>query len=451
MNSTSIFRFGNNDKVTEIDLFFKASSANEINRKPYVGLSLRANFSWTFFGNILYAVTQWGLLILLTKLFDPELFGRYALALSIVTPISVASMLQLRVVYVSAVEDEFSFADYLLLRLVTTLLTLLILVGLTTLDLLPAHLSFLVLLLGCNQAVEVIKDLFQGVMQKQERMDLVSISKILRGSTSIAAAAVMAFLTHNILLVVVGMLIARFLTMLLYDIPHARALVAEVGPLVTKPAIQRALSLSRLFSLAQIAFPLGVVTLLISLNLNIPRYFLADFGEAMVGYFAAIASLMSLQNLVIGALGRSAVRRLALYYSTDVKRYIRLLGQLIAIGVAVGVTGIVIVIVFGRPLLTIFFREEYAGFVDLFFWLMVVRLVMNAQSFLGHGLTAARMFKIQMWIRGLALAALLVCAWLLIPTWSVLGAAWAMLIAACVTVIASVVVMAKNLDFREKV
>ncbi len=427
----------------------KSVSTSEIDRKTSAGLSLRANFSWTFTGNVLYAGTQWGLLILLTKLFEPELFGRYALAFSIVEPIFTASALKLRAVQVSAVEDEASFADYLLLRLATNLLALLSLVLLVALRLIPSHLFSLTLVLGCNQATGLVKDLYQGVMQKRERMDLVSISMILQGGASVAAATVMAFFTHNILLVVLGMLTARFFVLLIYDIPRARALVADSEPLVTRPAIRRAMSLWPLFRLARTAFPLGIVTLFLALYSNTPQYFLAKFsGEAAVGYFAALAALMSLHNLVIVALGQSAVRRLALYYAKDREGYIRLLGRLVAIGAAIGTAGVVIAMAFGRPLLTILFRQDYASFVDVFVWLMVARLVLNAQDFIGRGLNAARMFRVQVWIYGLMVVSLFVSAWLLIPTWSGVGAAWAMVISACVTLIASIVVMTRKLGSR---
>ena len=413
------------------------------------GLSLRANFSWTFVGNVLYAATQWGLLILLTKLFEPELFGQYALALSIITPISTASALQLRAVQVSAVKDESSFADYMLLRLVTNLLALLFLVLLAALGFIPQHLFPLTLLLGCSQAVLLVKDVYQGVMQKRERMDFVSISLILQGGASLVAAIAVAFWTHNMLLVVLGMLVARLLALFIYDVPRTWALVADFEPLLSLPMIRRASSPQRLFSLARMAFPLGIVTLLLSLYSNIPRYFLADFGEAAVGFFAAVASLMSLQEWVISALGQSAARRLALYHATDMNGYVRLLERLIAIGVVVGTVWVVMAVAFGRPLLTLFFRPEYARFVDVFVWLMVARLVLNAQSFMGYGMTAARLFSVQVWIVGLMLVSLFVSAWLLIPTWAGLGAAWAMLISACLSLVATSIVMIKKLGSRE--
>ena len=259
---------------------------SEVDGNTSAGLSLRANFSWTFVANVLYAGTQWGLLILLTKLFEPELFGRYALALSIVTPTFTASAMSLRAVQVSAVKDEVSFTDYLFLRLTTNLLALLFLVFVFALGSIPSKLLALMLLLGCNQAVDLVRDLYQGVMQKRERMDLVSISKVLGGCASIAMATMMAFLTRNILFVVLGMLTARFFVLLFYDIRRSRALEVHCEPLVIWPGIRRALKLWPLLPLVRTAFPLTIVTLLVTLFPNIPRYFLAHSGEAAVGYFA---------------------------------------------------------------------------------------------------------------------------------------------------------------------
>src|SRR5437773_7116585 len=64
------------------------------------------NAAKLFSGNILYIATQWGLLVVLTKFFAPEEFGKYALALAIVTPIFSISALQLRSVFVTSTSDD---------------------------------------------------------------------------------------------------------------------------------------------------------------------------------------------------------------------------------------------------------------------------------------------------------------------------------------------------------
>ena len=419
------------------------------------GLSLRANFSWTFVGNVLYSVTQWGLLTLLTKFFEPELFGRYSLAFSIVTPLFVASAMQLRAVYVSDVSqedqpqhEEATFASYLVLRLTTTALALLLVMLLVAVGVIPWHLFGLSVLLGCNQALVLVKDIYQGVMQKHDRMDILSISKVLQGLASLVGAIGMVLLTRSILMVVLGMLVARFLVLLLYHVPQARAVHATAQcaanehaapvPLVTPASLRQALNVSQLWSLARTALPLCVVMLLINLHLHVPRYFLADLGEAEVGYFSAVASLAAMPELVITALGHSAVRQLALRYAKDKRAYLALVGQLVAIGAALGLAGVLGAVALGRPVLGLLFRPEYAAFTDVLIWLMVARAVMNVQSFLGYSMTAARWFNAQMWTYGLMLVSLFVAAWFVIPLWGGLGAAWATLASACVTLIAMV-------------
>ena len=41
--------------------------------------SLRQNFSWTLLGNVVYAASLWGILVLLTKVGDPATVGRFSL------------------------------------------------------------------------------------------------------------------------------------------------------------------------------------------------------------------------------------------------------------------------------------------------------------------------------------------------------------------------------------
>ena len=50
-------------------------------------LSLRANFSWTFMGRVVYVGCQWGMLTVLAKLGSPEMVGRFSLGLAVTAPI----------------------------------------------------------------------------------------------------------------------------------------------------------------------------------------------------------------------------------------------------------------------------------------------------------------------------------------------------------------------------
>jgi hypothetical protein len=59
-------------------------------------LTLRVNFLWMLNGNVVYAASQWGMLVVLAKLGTPQLVGEFALAPAITAPIVIGVALSLR-------------------------------------------------------------------------------------------------------------------------------------------------------------------------------------------------------------------------------------------------------------------------------------------------------------------------------------------------------------------
>ena len=102
--------------------------------------------------------------------------------------------------------------------------------------------------------------------------------------------------------------------------------------------------------------------MLVSLNTNIPRYFIQHYlGERELGIFAAMFYLMVAGNTIIAALGQSASPRLAMYNeSRDLKAFRRPLGWLVELGAALRAAGILMALVLGREILTALYRPACA-------------------------------------------------------------------------------------------
>ena len=145
------------------------------------GLSLRANFSWTFVGNVFYAGCQWGMLALLTKLVSPEMVGQFALGLAITAPVMLFASLQLRTVQATDARREYLFGDYLGLQLITTALALLVIVAVVLLAGYHWEAALVILAVGMAKAFESISDVFYGLLQQHERMDRIAKSKMIKG------------------------------------------------------------------------------------------------------------------------------------------------------------------------------------------------------------------------------------------------------------------------------
>ena len=436
------------------------------NKKPGFGqpplrsgpqrLTLRVNFLWTLGGNVVYAACQWGMLVMLAKLGTPQLVGEFALALAITAPIVLGAGLSLRIVQATDAASEYRFGDYLLLRLLTTAVAGLIIVGIVGCSDYGWHTAGIILVVGLAKAFESISDIFYGLLQQHERMDRIALSMAIKGPLSLVALGAAIYLTGDLLLGVGGLAAAWLLLLVVYDVPNGLTVLQAVSnvediSIEVRPTLARKLQVSwrprALLALALLALPVGIVMAIISFNTNIPRYFIEhDLGAWDLGIFAAVAYPLAAGTVVINALGQSAAPRLARYYADrDHRAFSSLMGKLLCLGLAIGLGGIVLIWLAGRPILVLLYQPEYADRTDVFLWLGIAAGISYVASFLGYAMTAARYFRAQLPVFLVATLVTAVGCAILVPRCQLSGAAIATIFAAISQAIGSFAVIAHAL------
>jgi O-antigen/teichoic acid export membrane protein len=387
-------------------------------------LSLRRNFAWTLTGSGVYAASQWGMMIVLAKLGSADVVGRFALGLALGAPVVMFTNLQLRAVQATDARHEYTFADYLSLRLIMSAVALGLIAALAVMGGYRAEVADVIVLVGLAKCVESISDVIYGLWQKQERLDLIAISQMLKGPASLVALWVVMRATGSLVGATLGLLAVWTGLLFSYDAFNARRILRLLSwregrsrkPRPRLPVLRR---------LAWLAAPLGVVGLLDSLNYNLPRYFLQhSLGEAALGHFAALASLLVAGNMVVMPLAQSAAPRLARYYVTDLAAFTRLVLDLIKFALVIGGVGLLVSLVFGRQLLTILYKTDYAAHAEVLVWVMAGAGIGYLAKFLVCAMTAARRFRAQAPLYALATLACAVVSYATIPRWGLVGAAW---------------------------
>jgi O-antigen/teichoic acid export membrane protein len=396
-------------------------------------LTLRKNFSWTFIGNLFYAGCQWGMLVVMAKIGSPEMVGQFTFGLAVTAPVIMFTNLHLRSVQATDAKKQYLFSDYLGLRLISSMLALLIIAIIILLGGYQWETILTISLIGLAKAFESISDVFYGLIQQHERMDRIAISLMLKGLLSLIFLVIGVHISGSILGGVAGLVLAWGVVLFVYDIRSGFLMLRRKSQL--QPRWYR----KTITKLVWLCLPLGCVMMLISLNSNIPLYFIEQYlGERELGIFSALAYLMVAGNMLVNALGDSATPKLAKYYAAGDRYGFRsLLLKLVGIAALIGGTGVLIAIAAGEQILTLLYRSEYAEQNNLFVWLMVTAAMNYISSFLGYGITAARYFRIQipLFITVASISAI-ACLWLL-PKMGLLGAAIALLIAATVQVLIS--------------
>ncbi|GAB4365074.1 MAG: lipopolysaccharide biosynthesis protein [Elainellaceae cyanobacterium] len=411
-------------------------------------LTLLSNFSWTFAGNIVYAVCQWGMLVVLARLGTPEMVGQFTLGLAVTAPAILFTNLQLREIQATDAKRQYEFGDYLGLRILSTAVFWVIIIGVIVVVDYGRETAWIIFLLGVSRSLDALSDVFYGFIQLHEQMNRIAISVMMRGILSVLLLGMGVYLSESMVGGAIGLIIASFLVLTLYDLHSSVSVLQQTSLPGSTVHLSRSIGMNwfrpqwqwqRLQQLAWYALPLGLVLLLFSLNVNIPRYLVEwQFDEHTLGIFAAIASLPLAGNLVIKALGQSTIPRLARYYAEGRRAaFRRLLLKLVGIGALLGGLGLLVVFAWGRELLTLLFGVEYGQQAHLLVWLMLPATIDYAASFLGDGMTAARYIRSQIPLFVSVTTILVIaCLWLL-PAMGLVGIAIALLLAAITRIVIS--------------
>jgi O-antigen/teichoic acid export membrane protein len=389
-------------------------------------VSLRKNFAWTLAGNGIYAACQWGMLVSLAKLGTPAMVGKFALGLAVTAPVFMLTSLHLRVVLATDARNQYRLGHYLAPRLLGTAVGLILIASFVFVSHFHSDTAVVVLLVGVAKAVETLSDIIYGFWQKHERFDKIAIALTCRGTGSVAAMAAALYLTRSIAFATAATALYWFVWLATYERKGAKNLLASVSP---EEFLRADWDMVKCRRLVLLSLPLGIAMILLSLNANIPRYFVEHYwGESALGYFAAMAYAFVAGNTVMAAMGQSAMPRLARYFDSDRPAFERLLKQMVLSAALVGILGIGLALFFGATFLRLVYRADYAQYATVLTWLMGAAAFAYVSSMLGYGMAAARVFRPQVPLLLTATVVTALACWFLIPRLGLAGSAYAVLI-----------------------
>jgi O-antigen/teichoic acid export membrane protein len=415
------------------------------------GLSLRANFSWTFFGNSIHSACQWGALVALAKLSSPMIVGQYSLGVAIAMPVISLTGLQIRAVIASDVRETYKFGEYVGFRLVSIGLAMLIILAIPLVLHSGPLMTLLTFVIGLSLAIENISDVYYARLQYIDRMDRIAKSQILRAPLSLLAMGLGVYFTGRLSWGVAAMVLVRAAVLLGYDrrvqTQSSESLKSRIAFEHLKEILRPRWELRKMGHILWLALPLGIVAMLVNLNVNVPRYFIQwKLGTRELGIYSALAFLMSAGNLLVSALAQAVFVHLARFYAEGRRRaFAFLLLKLLAVGTVLGAGGILVAWIAGARLLAIIYRPEYAAESRLLVWFMVVAWIGYLGQFLGCAMTSARLFVHQIPLFALGVLMITVGSYWLVPRMGLQGAIVASMAGVLVQLLASGAVLGYGL------
>ncbi|HLH38561.1 MAG TPA: lipopolysaccharide biosynthesis protein [Bryobacteraceae bacterium] len=402
------------------------------------GLSLRRNFMWTLVGNIFYALCQWAIIIVLAKLTTPLMVGQFSLGLAISTPVIMLANLQLKVVQATDVHRAYRFSEYLGLRTVTTTLAFFVIVAIAGVISHEPKTMLVVIAVAVAKSIESMSDVFYGLFQLHDHLDQTGTSMMIRGALSVTAMSTALYFTRDVLWGVSAMALAWFTSLLLFDARRGQRFLATEaqtpGWIERWKLLKPRYTFSRQWTLTRIAFPLGIVMTLASLNMNVPRYFVQSaMGETDLGVFSIMAYTMTAISTVVDAMRAAAVPKLARYYvNGKMDSFRSLLAKMGGMAAALGVLATLGILWLGSQVLLVLYGPDYASYAGVLVWLTAASGCSAVASLLMGGLDSSKRFRVQVPMFVAVVATNAIGCAILVPRFGLTGAAIASLIASAV-------------------
>lgn len=395
--------------------------------------SLKSNILYAGVGNALFALTQWGILSIVARLGTAEEVGAITIAAALVTPLFFLASMGMRDGHAVDDLDRFSRADYVALRVVSSVLAFLIVLLLVV----TYRSSSGWLVQSTTLAFATVKffgaqaTMNHGIFQRAERMDYVARSMLSRGLLGLAAFAAAYWLTGDLPLALLCEAGAWWACVWLVD----RRMLEFLGTRTSMAEVLQA-SLKNVGRLALWLLPLGLSISLMRAAGSAPPLVLERHVDlATVGVFGAVAYVNTALSTVSGAIGTASAARLRrLYRAGERRRFGRLVLKLSALSTAVGAALVGAAWLFGDAILASIYGAGYRR-GDLLVIVVIASALRIAGAPFQFALTAGQAFGRRFVNNAVTFAAALVAALVLVPRAGAMGAAWAMVIATAVNLL----------------
>ncbi len=385
---------------------------------------VQTNASWLIAGSAALALSQWGTLSVIAKWGGVVPTGAYSYALALCAPIYMLANVQLRNVLAADVGHKHSLRQYVNLRLLTTGFFAVACLGLS---LMAPDNGWVIVAIIATRCADAAVDLAYGLLQRTESMAPIGLSMLLNAAASLSGLIVGLNLFNSLSTALFGGCLSSAITgVVVWKL--ARKNVAHTHGRM-KPTADQAVPTSQL--LFKVA-PLGAVMALVSLNANIPRYFLQESsGVAGVAVYSAAVYLTVGASMIPTAVGHAMTPRMAKAWMTksvdEVRKYI---ARAVMVSVVVGGTIVLASVTVGQGAMKILYSDEFRIDTGSLMLVSLAGLVSYVSGVFGFALTAAHIFVPQVGALVLVVLVSLACSAALVPRYGLEGACFTMLAAA---------------------
>lgn len=382
-------------------------------------LAIVQRAKWLLGGNIVFALSQWLILTLIAKICTAQELGEYSYAMSIVAPVFMLTNLQLRPIYVADYNSDkyYDFGSFFSLRFYSNIFGFLIVMFwgvFTRID------SFwIIAFVAFSKCLEGISDIIYGWYNALDKTELITRSLTIKAIISVIIISCILLLSKSLLYGIIGLFVAYLYVMLVIDF---KAINVQKQWLVWYPQAAK--------QIIMYALPLGFTVMLVSLQTNLPRYFIEKYDSIeSVGVFTVFSYFIVIGGIAINSVCQYLSPQYAQsWHETSKKQFFKLFIISCFIAGFFGLISFITTYFWGGDLLSLIYGNKFNHEIDTLNVVILSGIFTYLSIVNGYTMTSLKIIKVQVPMFLLLLAITFISCFLLIPKYHLIGAAWVGLI-----------------------
>lgn len=303
----------------------------------------RKNFIWNTLGTGFNAFNSLFFMIIVTRINGVDQAGIFTIAFSTACILYAIGLYAGRIYQVTELNKKISDKDFVISRIITNIIMIVFLIIFCLIKKYNTEKFIIFLLLTIYKALEAFSDVLYGVLQKNDKLDIVGKSLFAKSLMSIIIFLLVDIITKNMIISIISMIIICLLIIFFYDLKNTYKYID----------LKSKVNMVNVYTILKKGFFTFAISFLGMYVLNSPKYsidtYLADNYQTIFGIIVMPATVIGLvaQFLIHPYLNQI----LFLYQSRDLKALKKLIFKLISLIIGFGIIATILACFFGTQVL----------------------------------------------------------------------------------------------------
>lgn len=335
-------------------------------------LKVKNNIIYNTIGTFFYFFCQWAITVLVVKLGGYSNGGILSITISMTNIFYMISMYGVRSFQVSDIKNRYKDGDYLLLRIVTSVISF-IFFGITLFYLdYDKEIRLCMIIYMFFKLGESITDLNFGFFQRYNFYKGIGISFILKGILTLVIFCITLYFSKNLILTLILETLALWFLIVVYDFKKL------------KNKLNLKMKTYKVVFLLKICFSLMLYTLILPYLNFIIRYQVEKFfGTEELGYYSAITMVIVVISTLFSSIFIIIIPKITyLYKEKNVKEIIKIILKINLAIFVFTIISIIGAILLGNTIFSILFTDSIQKYMYLLIPTIITSSILGILNYL---------------------------------------------------------------------